>query len=90
MNNICGVCGSEKRYNEYHRMYRRCDLCNTKHALKYYYNNKDKKLEKKKNFYHNNKEYYSEQNRKRNSKVTELENQIKTLTELVKNTVSVS
>ena len=56
MNNICGVCGSEKRYNEYHRMYRRCDLCNTKHALKYYYNNKDKILEKKENFYHNNKE----------------------------------
>ena len=27
MNNICGVCGSEKRYNEYHRMYRRCDKC---------------------------------------------------------------
>ena len=50
MNNICGVCGSEKRYNEYHRMYRRCDLCNTKHALKYYYNNRDKILEKRKFF----------------------------------------
>ena len=50
MNNICGVCGNEKRNDDYHRMYRRCDSCNTKHALKYCYNNKDKVLEKKRNF----------------------------------------
>ena len=48
MNINCGVCGSEKRNDEYHEMYRRCDLCNTKHALKYYYFAKDKKLEKEK------------------------------------------
>ena len=33
MNNICSVCASEKRYDDYHRTYRRSDLCNTKHAL---------------------------------------------------------
>ena len=47
MISICGVCGSEKSYDEYHRMYRQCD-CNIKHALNFYYNNKDKILEKKK------------------------------------------
>ena len=27
MSIICGICGNEKRYDEYHRMYRRCVLC---------------------------------------------------------------
>ena len=47
MSNICRVCGSEKRFDEYHRLYKPCGSCNTKRAIKYYYNNKDKKLEKK-------------------------------------------
>ena len=90
MKNICGVCGNEKRYDEYHRMYRRCDSCNTKHALKYYYNNKDKVLEKKRNFYHNNKEYYSKYNKNRISRITDLENQIKMLSEMIKTTATLS
>ena len=36
MNTIWGVCGNETRNDENYRMYRRCDLCNTKHALIYY------------------------------------------------------
>ena len=48
MNKICGVYGYEKRYVDYHRMYRRCELCNTKQALKNYYNNKEKLLERRK------------------------------------------
>ena len=88
MNNICGVCGNEKRYDECHRMYRRCDLCNNKHAPKYYYNNKDKKREKKKNYHHNKKQFFSEQNKKRKSKVTDLENQITTITEMIKSNIS--
>ena len=87
---ICGVCGSEKNYDDYHRMYRRCDLCKTKHALKYYYSNKKHELGEKKNHYHKNKEVFSEQNKKRKSKISDLENQIITLTELLKNTISIS
>ena len=90
MINICGVCGSKKRHDDYHRMYRRCDLCNTKHALKFYFNNKDKILEKRKNYHHKNKEFFSEQNKKRKSKISDLENQIITLTEMLKNTIAVS
>ena len=61
MSNICSVCGNEMRHEEYHRMYRRCDLCNTKHAIKYYYNKKDKILEQKENYHHNSKELFSQQ-----------------------------
>ena len=86
MNNICCVCGNEKRYDVYHRLYRRFDLCNSKKTLKYYYNNKDKILEKKKNYYHKPEEYYSKKNIKRKLKTSDLENQIKQLT----TTVSVS
>ena len=59
-------------------------MCITKHASKYYYNNKDKVLEKKKSYYDNHKEYYSEQNKKRKSKISDLENEIKQLTEMRK------
>ena len=41
------VRGNEKRYEGYHRMYRRCDFRNTKIVLKYYYNIKEKILVKK-------------------------------------------
>ena len=90
MINICGVCGNEKRYDEYHRKKRRCDLFNTKHALKNYHNNQDKILEKKKTYYHNNKEFFSEQIKERKNKKTDLENQINTFTEMIKSTISVS
>ena len=56
MNNFCSVCGIEKSYDDYHRMYRRCDLCNPKHAQTYYCNDKDEILEKKKKD-HNIKEF---------------------------------
>ena len=47
MSNICRVCGRQKRYDEYHKIYEPCDSCNTKRAIKYYYNSKDKMLEKR-------------------------------------------
>ena len=72
MTKICVVCGNEKRYDDYHRMYRLCDLCNNKHALKQYFNMKDKRLEKMKNHHHNKKEFFSEQNKKRKIKITDL------------------
>ena len=74
-------------------MSRRCDSCFTKHALKYYCKNKDEVLEKKKSYYHNHrehKEYHSEQSNKRKSKISDLENQIKTLTEIIKSTITVT
>ena len=89
MRNICGVCGSEKKYDVNREMYKRCGPCNSKKVLRYYYNKKDVVLEKNKNYYQNNKEYFREYNRKRYNKITDLQNQIKQLTEMLKSTATV-
>ena len=86
---ICLVCGSEKRYYKDHRMFKRCDSFNTKHALNYYYNI-NKIGEKKKNYYQKNKEVFGQQNKKRRSKLSDLISRISTLTEMITSTLSVS
>ena len=47
MNNFCGICNSEKRYDEYRKMYTPCDSCDTRRVLRHYDNNRDKNLQKK-------------------------------------------
>ena len=89
MSNLCRLCGSEKRYDKYHRLYKPCHSCNSKRALKHYYINKDKNLKKKNNHYQNNKKFFSEQNKKRKNKITDLENQNSTKPEMIKSTTSV-
>ena len=84
------MCGSEKRYDEYHSLYKPCDSCNAKSALNYYFINKDKLLEKKMFYYHNKKEFFSEQNKKRKSKTADLEKQVNALTVMIKYTISVA
>ena len=90
MSSFRRVCGSEKRYNEYHRICEPCDSCNTKRAMKFYYDNEEKILEKKRYFYRNNKEYSAKFNKKRKCKISDLENQINTLTEMIKSTALVA
>ena len=87
MSNICRICNSEKRYDENRKLYKPCNSCNTRRVLRYYYNNRDKISEKKRNYYYNIKENLNEYNKKRKSKLSDLENQIKTLTEMIKTTV---
>ena len=50
MSNVCQVCSSEKRYDEYHRLYKPCGSCNNKRAINFYYNIRDKILEKEEKF----------------------------------------
>ena len=83
MNNICRVCGSEKKYDYIKNIYKRCAPCNSRKVLRYYYNNRDILLEKNKNYYQNNKEYFREYYRKRVTKISDLQNQIKQLTEII-------
>ena len=90
MNNICTICGSEKKYDTNHEKYKRCGVCNSRYVMKYYYNNKEKMLQNNKNCYLNHKEYFREHNRKRYTKVADLKNQIKELTEMLNTTVIVS
>ena len=60
MNNICRVCGNEKKYDNDRNTYKRCGPCNNRKVLSYYYNNRDAQLVKNKNYYQNNKEYFRE------------------------------
>ena len=70
-------------------MYKRCAPCNSRKVLRYYYNNRDALLEKHKNYYQNNKTYFREYYKNRCIKISDLENQVKQLTEMLQ-TVSVS
>ena len=90
MNNICRVCGTEKKYDNNRNIYKRCSHCNSQYVLRYYYNNRDAQLERNKNYYQNNKEYFREYYRKRYIKISDLENQVKQLTEIINSTVAVS
>ena len=89
MKNICGICGSEKLYDNERNMYKRCAPCNRKKVMKHYNNNKETVQERNRNYYQKNKEYLREYNKKRYNKITDLQNQIKQLTEMLQ-TVSVS
>ena len=89
MSSICGVCSTGRKYDIDRGMYKRCAPCNSKKVLKYYYNNKDFVLAKHKNYYQNNKERFREYNRKRVIKMSDLQNQINQLTEMLQ-AVSVS
>ena len=78
-----------KKNDEFRKLYKPCDSCTSRPVLRYYYNNRDKILDKKKTYYKHNKEYLKEYNEKRKSKLSNLEHQIETLTEMIKTTVSV-
>ena len=56
MEKFCRICNTERRYDEYHKLYKRCDKCNVRCSLKYSYANKEKELEKRKKCYYNNRE----------------------------------
>ena len=79
MSNICGVCATEKVFDNERNMYKRCAPCNRKKVLKHYYNNKEVVLERNRNYYQNNK--------KRNDKIQDLENQINQLTEMIQTAI---
>ena len=90
--NICKKCNVEKLYDEHHRQYKRCSVCNNKQSLKYYYNNKDRILERLKEQRQNNKVKISNMNKERNSKykskINALKDQIQILTNRL-NTIAV-
>ena len=55
-NEICSIFNAVKRYDEYQKQYKRCDVCNRNHSLKHYYKNKDRILERLKQHRENNKD----------------------------------
>ena len=89
MNNNCRVCGHEKKNDDTRQIYKRCSPCNNRKVLRYYYNIRDTLLERNKNYYRNNKEYFREYYRKRYNKISDLQNQVKQLTEMLESTTLV-
>ena len=43
---LCGVCGNESAYNDYHIICNPCKVCVAKSSARYYQANRDKKLKK--------------------------------------------
>ena len=84
-NEICSICNAVKRYDEYHKQYKRCDVCNRSHSLKYYYKNKDRILERLKQHRENNKNLVINRSKDRNSKYKKEFNTLKDQIQLLTN-----
>ena len=54
---LCGTCGNEKEYDNYHRLHVACKKCAKIRCAKYYQKNREKILEKSKLYRENNEEY---------------------------------
>ena len=43
---LCGICGNEGVYTDYHRLYNPCKRCKAKNSIRYYQAYKDKTIAK--------------------------------------------
>ena len=48
MEKFCRICNTERRYDQFRKLYKRCNNFIVRCSQKYYYANKDKELEKRK------------------------------------------
>ena len=89
----CCSCGTEREYDNYHRLYVACKKCASIRCAKCYQKNREKKLEKSKLYPENNKDKIK-RNRKTVDTHTEdiqnLYNQMKILTQMVKSSTLVT
>ena len=89
----CRVCGCEREYDNYHRLYVASKKCASRRCTKHYQKNREKLLEKAKPYRENNKDKLK-QNRKTVSSyrddIQDLYNQINMLTQMVKSTTLVA
>ena len=89
----CCTCGSEREYDNYHRLYVACKKCASIRCAKYYQKNRQKILEKSRLYRENNKDKIK-RNRKSNDTHTEdiqnLYNQINMLTQMVKSSTLIA
>ena len=97
MEKFCRICNTERRNDEYHQLYKRCNKYNVRCSLKYYYANKEKELERRRKYYHNNREKIIdlEKNRRdtHENEVDDLRKKIHNLTQAMetsKTTISVA
>ena len=90
---ICRICGHEREYDTYHRLYVACKKCAASRSAKHYQKNREKILEKSRLYRENNKDRYK-RNRKTidtcSENIQNLYNQINMLTQMVKSTTLVA
>ena len=93
INKLYHICGHEKEYDTYHRLYKTGKKCASIRCAKYYQKNREKILERSSLYRENNKDKYK-RNRKSIESNTEdiqnLYNQINMLTQMIKTTVPTS
>ena len=84
----CRVCGHEREYDNYHRLY----VASTRSA-KHYQKNREKILERSKLYRENNKDRYKRNRKTIDTHAEDIQNfynQINMLTKIIKTTVTVS
>ena len=89
---ICCVCGHEREYDTYHRLYVACKKCASIRCANYCQKNSEKILEGSR-LYRENKDRYKRNRKTIDTHTVDIQNvynQINMLTELMKTTVSVS
>ena len=90
---ICRVCGHEREYDNYHRLYVAGKKCASRRCAKHYRKNRETILEKAKIYQENNKDKLK-QNRKTVSSykddIQDLYNKINELTQILNSTTLVA
>ena len=88
------ICGHEKEYDTYHRLYKPCKKCASIRCSKYYQKNRERILEKSRVYREINKDKYKRNRKTIETHTEDIQNfyiQINMLTEMIKTTsISVS
>ena len=89
----CRVCGHEREYDNYHRLYVACKKCASRRCAKHYQKNREKILEKSKLYRENNKDKLKQNRKTVNSyrdDIQNLYNKINELTQILNSTTVVA
>ena len=89
----CRVCGHEREYDNYHRLYVACKKCASRRCAKHYQKNREKILEKSKLYRENNKDKLKQNRKTVNSyrdDIQNLYNKINELTQILNSTTLVA
>ena len=89
----CRVCGHEREYDNYHRLYVACKKCASRRCAKHYQKNREKILEKSKLYRENNKDKLKQNRKTVNSYRDDIQNlyhKINELTQILNSTTIVA
>ena len=73
---LCGVCGKERVYNDYHIISNSCEICVAKNSARYYQANRDETIAKSKLHRENTKNM----RKSHSQRIKHLDNKVEELT----------